>query len=155
MTEEKKSFISDLKQRLQDKGLSETSIKLYFNNLRKLNDDKSGEITSFNFLENPDEIQEKISKLKPTTQKSYLTCIVSILNCYKDNKKISKLCDKYYTIMKKHVDQLKETPSNELTTTQENNWISWDEVKNVYDSLLKKVDEFNKKKNLPIINLIC
>lgn len=75
-------FMPDLKKRLEEKGLSETSIKLYFNNLRKLNDGAGGcpSITSFNFLENPEEIQQKISKLKPNTQKGYLTCIVSILN---------------------------------------------------------------------------
>lgn len=136
-------FMPDLKKRLEEKGLSETSIKLYFNNLRKLNDDKTSEIKSFNFLENPEDIQQKIAKLKPNTQKGYLTCIVSILNCYKDNKKLTKLCEKYYTIMKTHVDKLKETPPDELTATQHHNWLTWDEVKTVYDDLYKKVAEFS------------
>ena len=53
------NFKEDLIQKLNDKNLSEGSIKLYLRNLEKLND---GNLQSFKFLNNVEKIVEKITK---------------------------------------------------------------------------------------------
>ncbi len=98
-------MLEELIEKLHTKGLGESSIKLYTRNLIKLNDGLA--LKNFKFLEDVDEVMTKLSKLKPTTQKSYLTCIVSVLNCYPDNKKLVKLTNKYYTEMNEAVKTLK------------------------------------------------
>ena len=52
------SFENDLVSKFQEKGISASSIKLYINNLRKLND---GELNGFKFLEKPEKIVEKLT----------------------------------------------------------------------------------------------
>ena len=59
------NFKEELEQKLNDRHLSEGTIKLYIRNLEKLND---GQLLSFNFLNNVDKIIEKISKYKDNTK---------------------------------------------------------------------------------------
>jgi hypothetical protein len=138
--------MEDLVKRLTDKGLGASSVALYSKNLMKLNDGMP--IKNFKFLENVEEVMKKLVDYKPTTRKAYLTCIVSVLNCYKDNKKLVKLCNKYYEVMKEAVSKLKETPSEEMTITQTENWMDWDKVLEVYKSMLEKVQKFVNNKEL-------
>ena len=63
------NFKEDLIQKLNDKNLSEGSIKLYLRNLEKLND---GNLQSFKFLNNVEKIVEKITKYKHNTQRGIL-----------------------------------------------------------------------------------
>lgn len=138
--------MEDLVNKLTEKGLSNSSITLYCKNLVKLNDDMP--FKNFKFLENVEDIMKKLEGYKPTTRKAYLTCIVSCLNCYKDNKKIAKLCNKYYDIMKEAVSKLKETPSETMTITQKENWMDWNKIQEIYENLHKKVMVFIKNKEL-------
>ena len=70
---------------LKNRQLSENSINLYKRNLLKLNDNKP--IKNFNFLRNKEGVIDKIKNLKPTTQRSYIISICSIL---RDNLKFKK-----------------------------------------------------------------
>jgi superfamily II DNA helicase RecQ len=105
-------------------------------------------IKNYKFLENTDEVMQKLQHLKPTTRKAYLTCIVSCLNCYKDNKKLSKLCAKYYILMNDAVKVLKETPSSAMTKTQSTNWLDWNKIQDIYKSNHDKVMKFINNKEL-------
>jgi hypothetical protein len=138
--------MEDIVKRLTEKGLGESSIKLYCKNLIKLNDGMP--VKNLKFLDNVDDIIKQISHLKPTTRKGYLTCIVSILGCYADNKKLTKLKAKYYAVMNDAVKELKETPSDALSKTQSENWINWDDVEKIYQNLLEKVNKFVGNKEL-------
>ena len=66
-----------LKEFWKDRNLSDSSIKLYTSNIKRLNDNIIPK--NLNFLKNTDTILEKIDKYKPTTKRSYLISIVSLL----------------------------------------------------------------------------
>ncbi len=130
---------SKLFQNLKDKNITESSLKLYLNNLRRLN---GGEFPkSFNFLKDVDVILEKIKDYKPNTQRSYIISIVSLL---KQETKLKKLYDKYYTILMNFNKELKT--NNEKSETQKDNWISQEEVKELYTTLSNEVTEMVKDK---------
>ena len=135
---------SKLFQSLKDKNITESSLKLYLNNLRRLN---GGDFPkSFSFLKDVDAILEKIKDYKPNTQRSYIISIVSLL---KQEPKMKKLYDRYYTILMNFNKELKT--NNEKSETQKDNWISQDEVKELYENMTKEVHELvaDKKKLTP------
>jgi len=68
---------SKIFENLKNKGIGESSLNLYFNNLKRLND--GNEIKNFNFLKDDKKILEKIKDYKKNTQRTYLISIVSLL----------------------------------------------------------------------------
>jgi hypothetical protein len=143
----KVDFIESLFTELKTKkNVADSTIQVYLRNLRKLNNDEP--IKNFNFLKNIDDIQAKLDKYKENTKRNYLISIVSILSM-SEKPMIKKLHDKYYALMmKKNEDIKKDTKPNELTETQDKNWISWDDVTAKYKELEKQVDEFYEKKQI-------
>jgi wyosine [tRNA(Phe)-imidazoG37] synthetase (radical SAM superfamily) len=125
---------------LESRQLSQNSINLYKRNLLKLNDNKP--IKSFNFLKNKEEIMNIIKELKPTTQRSYIISICSVL---RDIPKHKKMYEEYFEL-------LKDFNNNELkvntdkTPKQEKNWISQEEVLRVHKKLKEDVMNLLKKK---------
>lgn len=138
----KLSFFQTLEENLKKKNLSESSINLYLRNLKKLNNDE--DITNFNFLKKWQDILNKLVDLKPNTKRGYLISIVSVLNSFGD--KYEKLAKTYYTFMKEIADKIKETPTTEMSEAQSNNWISWDDVKEIHTKLFNDLNI--KKKNI-------
>ena len=61
----------------RDKPISDSSKKLYTRNLMKLNNDMP--ITNFHFLKEPKQILHMIKDYKPTTQRSYIIAICTVL----------------------------------------------------------------------------
>jgi len=139
------NFKEELEQKLNDRHLSEGTIKLYIRNLEKLND---GQLISFKFLNNVDKIIEKISKYKDNTKKSVLISIVSLLGCCPDDKKLVKLRKKYYDLMINKSNEIKENETDEPTDEQKANWISWEDVKSKFQELKSEVDKFKDNKRL-------
>jgi hypothetical protein len=139
------NFKEDLIQKLNDKNLSEGSIKLYLRNLEKLND---GNLQSFKFLNNVEKIIEKISKYKPNTQRGILISIVSVLGCCPEDKKLMKTRKKYYDLMNNKNTEIKENATDEPTDEQKENWISWEDVKKKFEELKSEVDKFKDNKRI-------
>ena len=136
-TKFKQKIIMDLKK----KNLADSSIKLYLGNLERLNDELP--LNNLNFLSDSDKILDKISTLKPTTQRGYLISICSVLEIYKDtSKKMLNLYQNYYNLMIKSNDKIKAIPTDKLSETQEKNWSSWQDVLNKFDELKKDVEPF-------------
>lgn len=140
------NFKDELVEKLKGKNLSESSIKLYIRNLEKLN---GGELKDFKFLKNVDTVLDLLKAYKDNTKRSILISIVSILGCCPDDKKIVKLKQKYYDLMLKKNDEIKEKTTDEATEEQKENWISWEDVKKRFDDLSKEVEEL---KNTTSIN---
>jgi hypothetical protein len=143
----KVSFIESLTQLMKDKKqLSDSSIQAYLRNLKKLNNDEI--FKNFNFLKDVEQIQKKLDGYKENTKRNYLISIVSALSL--NNKPtIKKMHDKYYELMMKKNEEInKEVNPNDLTETQEKNWMSWKQVKEKYDELEKDVDNFYKQKEI-------
>ena len=134
------------KQMKEKKQLSDSSIQAYLRNLRKLNSDEV--FKNFNFLKDVDVIQRRLEGYKENTKRNYLISVVSVLSL-STKPLIKKLHDKYYDLMMKKNEQInKEVNPNDLTQTQEKNWMSWKQVKEKYDILEKDVDSFYKSKLL-------
>lgn len=137
----------DLEKGLTDKGLAQSSIKLYLRNLEKLNDNQP--LKNLNFLKDPASIQEKLAKYKENTKRGYLISICSVLSLDKDSKPKKKLYDQYFQMMMDKNKELKgEEKENVKSETQEKNWMDWKEVEEKYEELEKKVSAFKDQKAL-------
>ena len=121
----------------RDKPISESSRKLYQRNLEKLNDEKP--VTSLGFLTDVSKIMQTISKYKPTTQRSF---IISICTVLKNNNE--KLYQTYFEILSKMNSDLKVHV--EKTDKQKDNWMGEDEITNIYSNLKKSVPKKIKSK---------
>lgn len=140
------SFTEDLQKRLSDKGLSQNSIQLYIKNLIRLN---SGDpLSSLKLLSKPEPVIEKLNKFKPTTRKSYLTCIISCLSVYPENKVYGKSKNVFYKELTDQVSKMKETPTTEMTKTQNDNWMDWQEVKKLFEERHNACMTFYKNKTI-------
>ena len=144
---DKLGFMENIEKQLKEKkNLSDSSIKVYLRNLKKLNNDDG--FKNFNFLKDADVIQRRLDVYKENTKRNFLISIVSVLSL-SDKPVIKKLHDKYYNLMMKKNEQInKEIDPNELTEVQDKNWMSWTDIKKKYDELEKKVDEFYKEKHI-------
>jgi len=139
------SFVEDLGGRLEKKGLSTNSVNLYMRNLSKIN---GGVFKNLNFLKNVEDVNKKLEEFKPNTRKSYLTCLVSVLGVFPENKGLTKLKNKYYELMTGEVKKIKETPSDALSKTQAENWIDWDDVKKLFEEKHAEVMGFWENKSI-------
>jgi integrase len=132
---------SKLYEFLKDKNITESSLKLYLNNLRRLNGGVFPK--SFSFLKNVDKILEDLEKYKPNTRRSYL---ISIITTLKHDPKQKKLYNKYYEHLEKYNKQ--SSSNNEKSDTQKKNWIEQSEVKEIYDNLTEEIQPLLEKKKL-------
>ena len=127
-------------ENLKNKDISASSLNLYMNNLKRLNGGQ--EIKNFKFLNDVDKVVEKIKDYKPNTRRTYIISIVSLL---KQEPKQKKLYDKYYTLLLEYNKDLKT--NNEKSEKQTENWITQDEVKEIYKKLEDNIlPKLTKKK---------
>ncbi len=133
------TFENDLKTKFKNKNLNDTTIKYYLRSLQILNDDEP--LENVNFLNKVSFILNKLSDYKPNTKRNYIITICSTLSVLK--KTNTKAYKKYFEELKKMNSELKaQEKENVKSQTQEKNWLEWSEIKNKYDSLKEKVDNF-------------
>ena len=123
--------------------LSPSSLKIYMSNLKLLNSKKP--INDLRFLDNFDEIMDKISEKKENTQKSYLNAVIVALTSVK--KTDPALLNKY-SIKR---DELQEQYNNILashskTPSQQANWVTWDNFLELVEKVGESVKFLEKKK---------
>jgi hypothetical protein len=148
--------MSIIEKALENRNLSSESMKLYKRNLIKLNDNKP--IKNFNFLKNIDNVLNIISKLKATTQRSYIISICSIL---RDIPKFKKIYNQYFEILKKSNNDLKDNTDKSMK--QKENWLSQEQVMKIYEDKKneilnkigkkRKIDDFDDLTNFMILSL--
>ena len=127
---------------LSNRQLSEQSLNLYKRNLTKLNKNKP--IKNFNFLKNKEEILGIIKDLKPTTQRSYIISVCSVL---RDNAKYKKLYLEYFELLKQSNNDLKV--NTDKSESQKENWISSEEIDNIYETKKKDIlDKIGNKRKI-------
>ncbi len=141
-------------------NLTESSMKLYNGNLKKLNN--KNVITNIKFLLDTDDIDKKLAEIKTdNTRRTYLISIVSALKG-REGKKEQSTYKYYYDMMMNLNKELKNNTNK--TEKQINNWISQEDVLAIFDgkkSILnvidkkKKIneDEFNKLLELVVLSL--
>ena len=132
-------FESDLQSKFLEKGIALSSINLYLNNLKKLNNGEP--LTSFKFLEKPEKIVAQLEKYKPTTKRNFLISIVSALNT-DNNPKIKKLYGKYYDLMLNMNNEVKNIIHSADSLPE------WKLIIGKLDALQKEVDEFKNNKTI-------
>lgn len=140
------SFMSSLKETLQTEKLSPKTIEMYIIKLRILNDNKN--FDNLNFLKQKSAIKTKLQAItNDNTRKSYVASIVSVLNRQK-NKTFEALNKYYKELFLKERSIFAEKPAHEKSATQAENWLSWDEVKDVFNKLKQKADDIGSKSRL-------
>lgn len=139
-------FMSKIKDSLASEKLSPKTIEMYIIKLRILNDNKN--FDSLAFLKHRATIKEKLEAItNDNTRKSYVASIVAILN-----RQIGKSWEdlnKYYKVLfLKERSIFAEKPIHEKSETQAENWMSWDDVKEIFNKLKDKAEEIEKKPRL-------
>jgi hypothetical protein len=131
---------------LTSEKLSQKTIEMYLIKLRILNDNKP--FDSLAFLKQKPTIKAKLEEIKnDNTRKSYVASIVAILNRQK-GKAYEALNNYYRVLFAKERSIFAEKPTDVKTETQKENWLSWDEVKAVFDKLKDKAEDAAKKPRL-------
>lgn len=120
----------------KDKQIADSTKSLYIKNLNRLNG--GNDIKSIKFLDDMDDILKKISKYAPTTQRSYIISICSLLK----NKKNTRY-DDYFKLLTSMNNDLKVNTSK--SDSQKKNWMDYDEIKKIYDEIKKKLFPLPKK----------
>jgi hypothetical protein len=140
------NLTSDL---VQKKGVAESTAAIYIKSLYTLNG--KAPFTNIAFLKNYEAIEERLKDYAPNSQKTMICAVVSVLSLFKDKPSYKKVYQHYYDKMMGVAKEMKEgTDQNEKTEVQKTNWIHWDEVQKVKDSLKEKVDAFKNNKHLTL-----
>jgi len=136
----------------RDKPISDSSKKLYTRNLMKLNNDQP--ITNFFFFKEPKNILNMIKDYKPTTQRSYIIAICTVLK----NSKHQDLYNIYFEMLSNFNNQLKVR--TDKSEKQEKNWLSNDNIDKISNELKSKVvkkvrnkEEYNILLNYLVLSL--
>lgn len=138
-------FMDNLKNELiSEKKITETSAILYIKNLFMLN--KKQPFNNLSFLKDTSTIDELLKSYKENTKKTILSSIVSVLSLYKDKPTYKKLYEYYYNLMMNKASDMKKIDINEKTTTQNENWLSWDEILKAKTFLKNMVHSFKDNK---------
>lgn len=126
---------------LKGKGIKDTSIKLYLSNLKRLNSDI--EPKTLTYLKNSKKVLDQIKDKSENTKRTYLISICTVLS---GDPKYKKHYDEYYRLLKDSNALLKN--NNTKSEKQELNWISQEEINNIYKSYEEEVEKIKTKKKL-------
>ena len=136
-------FMNGLKESLTSEKLSQKTIEMYMIKLRILNDNEP--FNNLMFLKAKPTIKAKLEAItNDNTRKSYVASIVAILNRQK-SKAYQALNDYYRVLFAKERSIFAEKPTSEKSETQKENWLTWDQVKDVFNKLKDKADDVAKK----------
>jgi hypothetical protein len=132
--------------------LSENTKSLYRRNLVRLNGDKP--FKTLKFLAKTKDILAKLESMVPNTQRTYLISIVSVAKHVDDKR----LYDFYFPLMMK-INKDLATNTNK-SKTQDENWLSYEEVLAVQKHLMKvlpksfaKASDYDKLLDVMVLSL--
>ena len=132
-------FMDGLSDTLLTKGLAKGTADLYIIKLRKINDDTP--FTSLSFLKDTTRIGKRLNSEKNlNTRKSYMTAVVSILS-NTNAKGYAQATTYYKALLNNEKINFDKIDQNEMTETQKNNWMSWNDVISKYNELGELVNK--------------
>lgn len=134
----------DLQKIFNEKNISESSANLYLKNLVRLNDNKP--IKNLNFLKDSKKIMKKIEDKAPTTQRSYIISIVSLLKQLNGETKYKMLYNDYFDILEVMNTNLKDRTAK--TESEKECWMTNEDIKKIYDDKKVIINEVKNKKKL-------
>lgn len=138
-------FMNQLAEKWGERQLAESTVSRYLVQLTKLNNGKS--FQNLSFLADIQHIQDAIAPYKETTQKAYLSAVVSTLELHKGNRKYNKLLKTYRGLLNEMIENTPEE-DNTKSETQKKNWMDWEDVLAIKNELKGKVNEFSKKRSI-------
>lgn len=116
---------------------SKTSADKYIQFLRIVNDGIN--FDNLDFLKDIEAVITKIQKYKLTTQRNIITSVISVLQMYSNDKRYTKLLDKYRDELSRILEEIKTTTNgNDRTDTQKKNWVSMDDIQKKFNELYDK-----------------
>jgi hypothetical protein len=128
----------DLNEIFKCKNITPSTLSLYKSKLRILNN--NNDIKDIKFLYDINGIKNKISHLKPNTQRSYIITITSILKCMTNDNNSSKKLIELYNTYSKLLDEYNSDLKDQ--TNNNTNIISTDKINDIYNNL-----KINKNKS--------
>jgi hypothetical protein len=138
------SFMIDLKKRLMNEGLAESTVKVYLTNLVIMNNGKPFKSALF-LKSNIDYIFTYLEEKADNTRMTYLSSAIATMRPMKDESI-------YKTAFKRYVDEMNiisgeqdKIDPNEKTQREADNWIDWTDVEKRCDELKSKVMEFKDR----------
>jgi integrase len=122
----------------KEKELADSTVSAYLRTLYSLNGDKA--FKNLAFLKNFEVIQNKLTDLAESTQKTHLASIVSVLSLVKDKAAYKKTYTHWHEKMMTAAKASRDVDTSEKTEAQTKNWMDWKEVLKVKQDLDTKVD---------------
>ena len=132
--------------------VGENTAAAYIKTLYNLNGKKP--FKNLAFLKKTDEIMKKIAEYADSTQKTLVSSLASVLSLEKDKGGYKKAYKFYYDKMMSKAKEAKEVDTSEKTTKQEENWLTWDEVKKRYTELKDATANIKKPSTDDLLSLL-
>ena len=124
-------------------NLKESSIKLYINNIKKLNRqiNDQDKLVSISFLLNKKKVDEKLEDKSLSTIKTYYASIIVILKSMDKNNTMDKIIEEYSTHMIALQEKYKKNEINQIKSQkQEKNWVDYEEMISILNNYRKKIN---------------
>ena len=137
-------YMIHLHEELKKTDITEGTADNYIRNLYTLNNKKP--FTTLVFLKHKNQIEKALQPYANSTKKTFLASIVAVLSLVKDKRTYGKLYRDYQELMNQKVKEENDKPKNVKTQKQTDNWISWDEIKEIKSNLHEKVEHLLKRK---------
>ena len=145
MTIESNNIMEDIKE--SRPNLKENTIKQYMTNLKKLK--TIFETDNYDFLDEPDNVMDKISHLHYTSQRNHLNAIIVLLMALNSKEEYDELIETY----SKKRDELnnkysEDQKSGVISDKQSKNFSTTDEIYEMINKMADELKPIKKKENL-------
>jgi hypothetical protein len=135
------------KRLVSEKKVGESTADAYIRTLYVLNERKP--FKNLAFLRNVEDIQKRVAEYAPSTQKNVIATIASVLSIC-SGPIYKKLYRTYSESLKEKHTALAEARGDtmEKTPKEKENWVSWEDVSKLRDTLKDEVAKFSSQKSL-------
>ena len=145
MTIQSNNIMEDIKQ--SRPNLKENTIKQYMTNLKKLK--TIFDTDNYDFLDEPDNVMDKISHLHYTSQRNHLNAIIVLLMALNSKEEYDELIETY----SKKRDELnnkysEDQKSGVISDKQSKNFSTTDEIYEMINKMADELKPIKKKENL-------
>ena len=141
------NFMMNLhKELISSRGVAESTASQYIRTLHSLNSERP--FNNLAWLKNVSSIHLRLSEFAESTQKSMLSCVVSVLSLVKDKPTYKKIYTYWYNEMMEKSKAENDKDTSKKTEKQEENWLSWELVKGHEKRLYEDIVKFEQAKEL-------
>tara|TARA_R110000796_G_scaffold2832_7_gene10827 strand:+ start:5066 stop:6037 length:972 start_codon:yes stop_codon:yes gene_type:complete len=126
-------------------NLKPNTVKQYQNTLTKLQ--SIFETDTYDFLDNPENVADKISHLHFTSQRNHYNAIIVLLMALNSDKKYTKIIDEYSDVRDKLNDMyIESNKDSTISSKQSKNFASMEEINKMIDTIGTELKQLKLKK---------